>query len=533
LANAPQPESSPPRTRSLLSDALGAQAPYRSALRLWLLFSAELILFAIVRLPLNLSLDAYAFADRGMFPTVCYLVTHGRRPTLDFGYPYGLLPILLTQGAFHLFGWAPLAHETAMGVCAFASSWGMARFASSMRLGTIGIVLLVVAFPFAILASYPSFIHAMEAAVLCNALAEQAAGRHGSALALATASCFIKPAMGYLYGFVLLLLIALDARCNAGAVKLRIGWRSLLGRLAPAALTGIILLALLGAVYGFEPLAKTLLPGAGSVEYRHMGLGSVLYGGRDFWYQPKLGPEFYLFTVAGFWITATLWLVAAGARAAWKLTRAYWAAHIPAASDEFVFTCAVLHLTFITTFFGGPVSWEYYSYLLVMGAAATSIWNAASARIVGALALLALSGQFAHVGMAVAAWRTTAPSPQTAGLWASAEERNAWNQVIKATAGHQATVLISAGSMAVLFPTFEPPFGAYLAPGVTLPSELAHATDAIRNAPMIFTVTRGPLGYALDFFPQFRPLLDEREVVLNEPLKQATFTVYGAVRSPR
>ena len=50
---------------------------------------------------------------------------------------------------------------------------------------------------------------------------------------------------------------------------------------------------------------------------------------------------------------------------------------------------------------------------------------------------------------------------------------------------------------------------------------------------MIFTVTSGPLGYALDFFPQFGPLLDAREVILNEPLKQATFTVYGAVRSPR
>ena len=50
---------------------------------------------------------------------------------------------------------------------------------------------------------------------------------------------------------------------------------------------------------------------------------------------------------------------------------------------------------------------------------------------------------------------------------------------------------------------------------------------------MIFAVTSGPLGYALDFYPQFRRLLDERGAVLNEPLKQATFTVYGAVRRPR
>ena len=517
----------------LLADALWARVPRRSAFRLWLLFSAELILFAIVRLPLNLSLDAYAFADRGMFPTVCYLVTHGSRPTIDFGYPYGLLPILLAQGVFHLFGWAPLAHEAAMGVCAFASAWGLARFASATRLGAIGIILLVIAFPFAILASYPSLVHAMEAAVLCNALAAQAADRRASALALATAACFIKPAMGYLYGFVLLLLMVLDAWRVAAGVKSRIDWRGLLGRLAPAALTGGILLALLASVYGVEPLIKTLLPGTGSVEYRHMGFGSVLYGGRTLWYQPKLGLEFYLFTVAGFWIAATLWLVVAGARTAWNLACAYWAARTPAAGEEFVFTCAVLHVTFITTFFGGPVSWEYYSYVLVMGVAATSIWNAASARIVSVIALLTLSGHAAHLGMAAVAWRTTAPSSQTANLWASADERNAWKRVIQATAGRHAMAIISAGNVALLFPTFEPPFGAYLAPGVTLPPELAHATDGLRNAPMIFAVTSGPLGYALDFYPQFRRLLEHREVVLNEPLEKTTFTVYGAVRPSR
>jgi hypothetical protein len=533
LANAPELQSSSVGADALFGDALWAAPRSRGALRLWLLFSAELILFAIIRLPLNLSLDAYAFADRGMFPTVCYLVTHGSRPTIDFGYPYGLLPILLTQGAFHLFGWAPLAHEAAMGVCAFASAWGMARFASAMRLGTIGIILLVAAFPFAIFASYPSLIHAMEAAVLCNGLAEQAAGRHASALALATAACFIKPAMSYLYGFLLLLLMMLDAWRGAAAVESRIDWRGLLGRLAPAALTGVILLFVLATAFGVEPLVRTLLPGTGRAEYRHMGLGAVLYGGRDLWYQPMLGPEFYLFTVAGFWITATLWILVAGARAAWKVTGAYWAARAPAAGQEFVFTCAVLHLTFITTFFGGPVSWEYYSYVLVMGVAATTIWNAASARIVGAIALLALSGHAAHLGMAATAWRTTAPSPQTAGLWASADERNAWRRVIEATAARHAMVIVSAGSAAVLFPTFEPPFGAYLAPGVTLPAELARATDGLRHAPMIFAVTSGPLGYALDFFPQFRRLLDQREVVLNEPLEKATFTVYGTVRGPR
>ncbi len=321
MASAAQPRArfSPPDAPSREPQWTAARHAVRT---LWLIFSAELIVFALIRLPLVLSFDSYAFADRGMFPTVCYLVTHGRRPAIDFGYPYGLLPILMTQGVFHLFRWAPISHECAMGICAIVAAWGMARFARAMRLPPVGVIFLVVAFPFAIVPSYPSFVHAMEAAVLCNALAEQAAGHRSAALALATVACLIKPAMGYVYGFVLLVLIL----CNMwrAATRSNVEWRFLCRALAPAVLLGASLVALLMACYGLLPLAKTLFPATGTVEYHHMGLGSIFRGGRDLWYQPKQFPAFYLFTVAGFWTAATVWLVIAGVWAAWRMTRAFW-----------------------------------------------------------------------------------------------------------------------------------------------------------------------------------------------------------------
>lgn len=514
------------RDDRLFAQPQAVARPRRTALKLWLLFSAELLVFALIRLPLVLSLDSYAFADRGMFPTVCYLVTHGHRPGIDFGYPYGLLPIMLTQGVFHLLRWSPAAHEAAMGICGLASAWGMARFASAMRLRRIGIAFLVAAFPFAVLASYPSFVHALEAAVLCNALAEQAAGRRGNALALVTAACMTKPAMGYLYGFVLLLLILLEARRRSAAAASRIDWRAVLRTLAPAALTGVILLMLLAAFYGADSLVKSLVPGTGSFEYRRMGLGSVFYGGRGLWYHPG-NPQFYLFTVSGFWISSTLWLAACGVRAAWKLAR--WERTEPAAaSEEFVLTCAVLHIAFIIVFFGTATSWEYYSYLLVMGVAATSVWDAVSAKILAAIALLALSGHTAHLAMAAGAWRSSAPSPTTAGLFAPAEERTAWAQVLQATSGRNAAALISAGEVSVLFAQFQPPFGAYLAPGVTLEPELAHAMHVASDASVVFTVTSGSLGYALDFYPRLRQVLQRRRIILEVVRKGGTFTVYGA-----
>ncbi len=503
-------------------------------LTLWLIFSAELIVFALIRLPLVLSFDSYAFADRGMFPTVCYLVTHGRRPAIDFGYPYGLLPILMAQGVFHFFRWAPIAHEAAMGICGIAGAWGMARFACAMRLPRVGTIFLVAAFPFAIVPSYPSFVHAMEAAVLCNALAEQAAGHRSAALALAAAACLIKPAMGYVYGLVLLVLIL----CNMwrAATRSNIEWRLVLRTLAPAALLGASLLALLAVCYGFLPLARTLFPATGTVEYHHMGLGSIFRGGRDLWYQPKQFPAFYLFTVAGFWTAATIWLVVAGLWAAWRMTRAFLGKTSPAAGEEMVLTCAILHAAFITSFFGSPVSWGYYSYILVMGVAAAGLCGAAAANILAGLTLLTLSGQSSHLAMAAKAWRVSSRSPEAAGLWAPAEEQKAWRQVLGAIQIHsqRAVALISTGEISVLFAQFQPPFGAYLAPGVTLKPELEHAVRAAADAPMVFAVTSGPLGYALDFFPQLRQELQRRPAILNLPRgEDGTFTLYGPGQTGR
>jgi hypothetical protein len=518
------------RSNPLSADALWTQGPRRSALKLWLLFSTELILFAIIRLPLALNFDAYAFADRGSFLTACYLATHGSRPALDFGYPYGLLPVALAHAWFHLFGLTPIANEVAMLVCALAGAWGVARFVSAMRLGTIGLAMVVVAFPFTILPSYQSFIYAFEAAVLCNGLAEQAAGRRASALALATAAALAKPSMGYLYGLVLLLLILLDVLRGRGAAAPGFDWRGALGAIAPAAVIGAILITLLGTMYGAGSMLATVFPGSGRAIYRAMGYGSVFGGGRGLLYLPGGGIGFYLFTIAGFWIVASVWLLASGIRAASRLFSQAHAGRTPGQSEEFVFTCAVLHAVFITVFFGGSTSWEYYSYVLVMGAAATSIWDAFSGRVVAGLTLLALTGHLAHLEKAVSAWRTTAPDSRTAGLWAPAAERDAWLRVLAVTSRHTAAVLTFQGCAAILFAQFDRPTGVYLVPGESLASEVLSAEQRLRQAPMVFAVTGGDYSAALAFFPQLRTLLEQRTIVLNEPLDGLTFTVYGEVR---
>ena len=140
------------RGRPLFSEALWRQAPRRSPLLLSLLFGAETLLLALVRWPTDLNFDANAFGDRGDFLTICYLVRHGSRPAIDFGYHWGLLPIMLGQGWYAMFGATPLANNAAMVVCALALAWGMARLAAALRLGLLGVVFLVIALPF----TYPT-----------------------------------------------------------------------------------------------------------------------------------------------------------------------------------------------------------------------------------------------------------------------------------------------------------------------------------------------------------------------------------------
>jgi hypothetical protein len=344
LASVPEPESRPSRAEALFGEAAWAPLKGRSASWLSLLFGAETLAYALVRLPTDLGFDANAFADRGDFLSISYLVGHGSRPAIDFGYHWGLVPIMLAQAWFSLFGATPQANEAIMVICAMAVAAGMARMAAALRLGPLGIVLLVLALPFA----FPTFTltYALEAALLSNALAEQAAQRRSTALALATAACFVNPSMAYLYGLVLLLGLLWESRRPDDAGGSSTGWpkilrTKILRTVTPAAVTAAILIIVLSAVYGPLALVKTILPLAGMAAHRNQAGGFFSGVGRDFWYQPHLGLPFYLLTVVGFWIAATLWLIVAGLRAGRRLLSTPRAGEIFNAADEVVLTCAM------------------------------------------------------------------------------------------------------------------------------------------------------------------------------------------------
>jgi hypothetical protein len=522
LASAPAPQSSPSRASPLLGETLWASREGRSALWLSLLFGAEMLAYALIRLPTDLGFDANAFGDRGDFLSISYLVGHGSRPAIDFGYHWGLVSIMLARAWFAVFGATPQANEAVMVVGALLVAVGVARMAAALRLGTLGMVFLVIALPFA----FPTFTatYALEAALLSNALAEQAAQRRSSALALATAACFVNPSMAYLYGFVLLLELLWESRRPDDARGSSIDWPKILRTITPAAITGAVLIIILSVVYGPLVLAKTILPLAGIAAHRNQASGFFRGVGRDFWYQPHLGLPFYLFTVVGFWIAASLWLVAAGLRAGRRWLSAPRSRDIFRAADEIVLTCAILHVTFVTVFFGSAVSWRYYCYILVMGVAATSIRDLLAARTVSLLAGLALFGHIAHFAELRTQWRTTAPSPVMAGMWASSEEVHEWEAVQRAIDGHRALLLTAMGCGPLLLAQFEQPFADHFTPGELMPNQLARLMRQIDGAQRIVVVTSAGFGNMLVWWPDIQHALDGHELLW----KGRSLSVYGA-----
>ena len=212
--------------------------------KLFALFSAGLLAICLLRLPDTLSFENTALCEFGANLTAQYLVAHGYRPTLDFGYAYGLLPLVLERVWFAIFGLNPFAHQALMLTCGLAMAWALATIAESLALGAVGIALMFIAISVAIQVTYPSFAHALEAVLLSFALAEQCRGRLRFALAFAAVSIFAKPSMGYIYSLLLVVIVVAEARQN------RIRFGGFIRFLTPAAVAFSAASILVGAAFG-------------------------------------------------------------------------------------------------------------------------------------------------------------------------------------------------------------------------------------------------------------------------------------------
>jgi hypothetical protein len=486
---------------------------------LGVLFSVEVVILGTFN-SVARSFDFWAFSDSGANLTVQSLIKQGLTPAVDFGYHYGLLPLLVGRFWFALFGSTPLACGLLMTSATLLICFALARFAISLGLGFPSLTLLFLALPFAT-ETGPNLAHVLEAALLSNALADQAAQNHKRSLALTGAAAFAKPSMAYLYGGLLLLWIAWHLRI-AGKLTARTLWHAA----QPTIVTVVVIGALLASVYGAEALLKTLFPAQGMRAYAALNYG-FLREGRNLWHPPGARIGYYAGTVAGFWLAGTLWLCGCGFWAGGRLWRGSTDGETKAA-DEMIVCCALLHTLFIVFFFGSAFSWIYYCYVLVMGVAATTALRGLSKYLVFVLAVISALGQKASFAGNYRLRSTGEAGEETAYLWTTASERREWQQVLQLLTDRcmtdgRAVVLDEQGCVELLYPGFAKPTTLYLFPGLATRKEVDRKLDQLSKASMVVVPSMGPLYHDfLRWWPQFSSALGPYQPVM----KGAFFTVY-------
>jgi hypothetical protein len=480
------------------------------------LLIAEVVALTSLQAPNELFLR-FAFSDTGTNFTIQDLIRRGYRPTIDFGYIYGLLPLLINRLWFAAFGASPHAYQWAILACNVAMAWGLGRFATAQRVGRAGMALLVLAMPDLLRSSYDVLVQALEPALLVHALAEQARGRRDRALALTTASAFVKPSMSYFFGLYLLVAIALtiDARDRAA-------WLRALG---PALVTGATLAVVLAAVYGVRPLVNTLIPTGGLEVYRQSHFGFFHGSGRDFWYRPGAGLRGYLRYEIGYWLAGTFVLIGGGLESLRRLARRI-APPVPY-NDEVVLGCATLHVAFVTLFFGHSFSWKYYLAILLLGLAAMAPRGRRHALVIGILAVMVSFTAKAWVQALANDWKTRSPSALTLGLWSTPQERREWARVLELTRGRRPVLLADCEGATLLFPHFAPPTGAYFVPGHPLPAEVRRKAAQLASADWIVKVGP-PADQRFRRWPELTAALDGCEIAWGGDQYQ----VYHRTRPP-
>jgi hypothetical protein len=96
-----------------------------------------------------------------------------------------------------------------------------------------------------------------------------------------------------------------------------------------------------------------------------------------------------------------------------------------------------------------------------------------------------ISNRESKAGFTYQMWFTSAPTPQMAGLWASAAERTEWTEVLSLTKGHRTAVLDMYACVELLFPEFAPPVTLYMVPGAPTSEMVARKVSQLESVSRI------------------------------------------------
>lgn len=490
------------------------------------ILTAEVILILIAALPGVADFKKFGFYDEGAWLHMDALYAAGKVPTVDFGYSYGMLPLLLGHAWFSIFGRTPWAFVAFVTLCNLITAWGVASILAVIVPPGAGerrtwpwlpIALTCLLLPYAIFPSNYSLMHPLEMMLIVLALALQIRGRYGAALAFATLAVLTKPTMGYVLGLLLLLF----------AWRMRKGWRVVI----PPVIAGICGCLLELCTLGWAPLKNNLLPLTGGKSYRAMNFG-FFHAGRDFWWHFAGSPlgtlEYYLNTPVLMFFAGTLltWVAAGPALA--RIAKRRIATPLndadPSAPDldATLITIAILHAVFIFALYAWSGSWTYYSYLWIIGllivilrprskvdfAGGAARWLTTPRARIAAVAVFAALGLWAKCAQYMGQWTGMERKGDTAGLWTYPEFWNDAEEVREMARGRHALYLVN-GNLPAFWPEAQIPAVWFLSPDIQTPAEIAAIEKQIAAADMVILLREYDPRQEAWNWPEFKEQRDE------------------------
>ena len=479
--------------------------------KLLLLSGFALLLAAvqILHLPQTLSFKTFAFGEPGANLNVVYLIHHGMHPNVDFGHPYGLLPFLFSDLWFRVAGLTPAAYWAGIFLIELAMCAALADFAVAAELGVLPILLLFVSFPIYIWVDYFNFAHAVEALCLMVAVTAHLKGRYGLALAAVGAAVLARPALGYVYGFVLVCIVMWKI-FRAHSLRLSV--------FVLPACTAVCLGALLAWRFGVASLMRTAVPLTGVATYRALGFG-FFSDGMAFWLPSPFRLRFYL-DVPGFWLLVTGSLLLLGPIAIFRVRDAgsdnlkERKAEVLGAGCSIVFVW--IFFAFSHQYIG---SWILYLWLAVWGVSLLPDFFPKYATVLVLLGLIALNSDRHMIQGSLQEWASSKTSSIYPHTMSQGKDDQQMTEILSAVQGRRTGVLTVAGAMPLLHDGLGEPLTEFYVPGIVLPGDELRMKSAVAAADFVIVPT--PPWYRADseYFP-WADFLDGRNnyrVILLNP----------------
>lgn len=445
--------------------------------------------------PMSLAFPNFAFRDTGSFSYLNSLLDMGLRPSVDFGFSYGLLGLLVQRIIFAVFGsghWTTLGFTGLYLVAMLIFWWLLAREFGFSWLNfaiLLGLFELIVGLTF----SGPSPAHEIQRALLVYSLLLALKGRLKWALAVACLAALAIPSLPIVLIGLLSVAIVLHW-WQSPQRKIR----GLAAQFVPAVVVYAVGFVTFVVVFGWRSATASLLPTQGMALYHAMNFGFFApYGlgsGRTFWYPLHPTIAYYLYTKVGIWLFCSALLAVFGVVSLVQMIRSRNASGAPL----FIFLCSALHLFFIFRAFGGPLSSQYYEFILVAGVmAGVSQLTKGRLRVVLCclLLLFGLLGNRNELLNRRFPWRAWHRSPETAGLYAPNDFRREWSPILKLADSNDLLLLSYGTGVSKKFPQVKTPHSWFLLPGIVLPAEDASILNQIKRANVVVEYIAAPTLY--------------------------------------